>query len=194
MFVNSSSIKFKNQERMRPIVHPDLHGRSGDRQTAIFGVGRSPTKRKNVGEDGTNDHPQMRLRQIRKIDPIFLKSVSGGHLFSSGDLLYSNGSELVLLRDVVNDSSAEPVVMRSDAGNILAHPNMCDMCHLEGNWRELLGASQDGSIFSAMIDDDGHISTILHENAVCKESASNELVTSIFHAGLSLNFALLFFN
>jgi hypothetical protein len=47
-----------------------------------------------------------------------------------------------------------------------------------------VGASKDGTVFSAMIDDDGHITTMLHENLISAEKSPNETVGAIFHAGM----------
>lgn len=161
---------------MRAVLHIDSrdHGSAPPES--------SPLKRKYDGTGGNN--AQMRLRLIKKVNSAGFLSATSGFLFSTSDMIVKKRSGLVLIRDVLNLSDPEDVctISESDYG-IEAVPNMCALNHLEGNWRELVGSSNEGHVFSAVMDDDGHITTVLHEDLISSEKSPNEIVTTIFHAG-----------
>ena len=149
----------------------------------------SPLKRKYDGEGGPN--VQLRLRSIKHVHSNGITNARDGFLFPSGDMLLRKGSGLLLVRDVLHltDPDEACVISEVDHG-IQSIPSMCALNHLEGNWRELVGASRDGHVFSAVLDDDGHVTTLLHEDLIGAEKSPNELVTAIFHAGSFTCFAL----
>lgn len=143
----------------------------------------SPLKRK-LESDRATGQMQLRLRRIKRVNSSALVNVNKGFLFPTSDMLLQRGGGLVLVRDVMHMEDTEVVSLVSeDCGGIQIGPSMCALNHLEGNWRELVGASSDGHVFSAVIDDDGHITTMLHENLIRSEKSLSEHVTTIFHAG-----------
>ena len=159
---------------MKSIVHID------DSTSAQGPV--SPLKRKHDGNGGIN--VQIRLRQIKKIESESLVTARGGFLFSSSDILLLQSSGLLLLRNIIDHSNPTDVTPISEHHHdIEVSDGMCALSHLEGNWRELVGASREGTVFSVVIDDDGHITTVLHENVIRAEKCTGEIVTAIYHAG-----------
>jgi hypothetical protein len=146
----------------------------------------SPRKRKYEESGAGASTVQLRLRQIKTVTSSALHNARTGFLFPTSDLLLQRGQGLVLVRDIMQLADLEDIIVSEDNSTHGIHaiiPSMCALNHLEGNWRELVGASRHGDVFSAVLDDDGHITTLLHEDLICTEKSNNELVTTIFHAG-----------
>lgn len=146
----------------------------------------SPLKRKYNGDGETQ--VQLRLRLIKNINCIGLLNAKSGFLFPSGDVLLKSRPGVVLIRDVVNlaEQDDHSLISETDHG-VESVPSMCALNNLEGGWRELVGASRDGRVFSAVIDDDGHTTTMLHEDLLGADKSPDDLVTAIYHAGMLLH-------
>lgn len=147
----------------------------------------SPSKRKREDlKENISQEAQMRVRTLKKIQARALQAASvSGHVFSSSDFILQSSKGLFLIRDSFG-GDLEPVttVLSEEAIPVVASSSMCDINHLEGNWRELLVATKNGDIFSAMVDDDGHVTTLLRESHLDLDREVNEQVTAIFHGGL----------